>query len=70
MQMVDALGAFCWYGLGPLVPLEGKVTVNQYKVVLSDHLYPVMKHFYPDGSGFFQDDNTPIHRAQGNRGKV
>ncbi len=37
----------------------------QYKVVLSDHLHPVMKHFYPDGSGLFQDDNARIHRARG-----
>ncbi len=58
-------GAFCWHGLGPLVPLEGTVTANQYKVVLSDHLYPMMKHVYPDGSGLFQDDNAPIHRARG-----
>ncbi len=57
--------AFCWHGLGPLVPLEGRVTANQYKVVLSDHLYPMMKHFYPDGSGLFQDDNAPVHRARG-----
>jgi len=56
--------AFCWHGLGPLVPLERRVTANQYKVVLSDHLYPMMKHFYPDGSGL-QDDNAPIHRARG-----
>ncbi len=56
-------GAFCWHGLGSLVPLEGRVTADQYKVVLSDHLYPVMKHFYPDGSGLFKDDNAPIHRA-------
>ena len=55
-------GAFCWHGLGPLVPLEGRVTA---KVVLSDHLYPMMKHFYPDGTGLFQDDNAPIHRARG-----
>jgi len=41
--------AFCWHGLGPLVPLKGRVTANQYKVVLSHHLYPMMKHFYPDG---------------------
>ncbi len=60
-----AVWAFCLYGLGPLVPLEGRVTADQYKVVLSDHLYPVMKHFYPDGSGLFQGDGTPIHRARG-----
>lgn len=24
-----------------------------------------MNHFYPDGSGLFQDDSTPIHKAQG-----
>ena len=24
-----------------------------------------MRHFYPDVSGLFQDDNTPIHRVQG-----
>ncbi len=44
-------GAFCWQGLCPRVPLEGRLTANQYKAVLTDHLYPVMKHFYPDGSG-------------------
>ena len=25
----------------------------------------VMKHFYPDGSGLFQDDSGPVHRAPG-----
>ncbi len=42
---VMLLGAFCWHGLGPLVPLEGRVTANQYKGVLSDHFYPTMKYF-------------------------
>ena len=54
--------AFYWHGLGLLVPLEGRVTnpnPNQYKVIVNDHLYPVMKHFYPDGIGLFQDDNSP-----------
>lgn len=32
-------------------------------VILNDHLYHLMKHFFPDGSGLFQDGNAPIHRA-------
>lgn len=27
----------------------------------SDH-YPMMKHFYSDGSGVLQDGNAPIHK--------
>ena len=46
-------GAFCRHGLDPFIPLAGRVTANQYKVVLSDHPCPKMKHFYPDGSGLF-----------------
>ena len=45
--------------------LEGRVIANQYKIVLSHHLYRMMKHFYPDGSGLFHDDNATIHRARG-----
>lgn len=29
----------------------------------SDHLYPMMKHTYDDGSDLFQDDNVLIHLA-------
>ena len=59
-----SVGAFCWHGLGPPVPLEGRVTADQHKFVLSVHCYPVMKHFYSDGSGLFQDDNALIQRAR------
>lgn len=38
-----------------------KVTVNQYKVVLIDHLCPVMKH--SDGKSVFHNDKTHIQRA-------
>lgn len=48
------LGAFCRHCLGPLVPLEGRVTVVQ-----GEHLYLMMKTLYPDGSVLFQDDNAP-----------
>lgn len=27
---------------------------KSYKVLLTDHLYPMIEHFYPDGSGLFQ----------------
>lgn len=40
---------------------EGRVIANQYKVLMSDHLYPVMKHLNPDGNGLFQDDSAPSH---------
>lgn len=65
MGLVSLLckGAFCWHDLAPLVPLEGKLTANHYKVILTDHLDPVMSRFYSDGSSLFQDDPTHIHRA-------
>lgn len=36
----------------------------QYKVFLGDHLYPVMRHLYPDGNGLFehpQVSSVPCH---------
>ena len=54
--------AFSCHGVGPLNPLEGKLNANT--AILSDHLQPMVNHFYPDRSGHFQDNNAPIHRAQ------
>lgn len=63
-----------WYGLndGPppcytvrgIFSSDGRFTVNQYKVYLSGHFYPMVKHFYPDGSGLCQDDDAQIIRAR------
>lgn len=51
-------GAFYWHDLGPG---RGTVTANRY---ISTHLlYPRMKHFDPDGSALFQDNQVPVHRA-------
>ena len=57
-------GKICWHGLGSIVPLKGEVIADQYKVGLSDHLYPVMEHFYHDGSGLFHVDIAPSHGSQ------
>lgn len=53
----------CWHGLGPLIPLEGRVASNQYRAVACDHLYALMQHVYLEGSSLFQNGSTPLHRA-------
>ena len=57
-------GAFSWHGLGAVIPLEGKVNANRYLMVPSDHLHPMLQHFFPAGRGALQDENAPIHRAR------
>lgn len=42
---------FCRHLLDPLVPVNRRLTGNQYTVLLTDHLYPVMKHVHHDMSG-------------------
>lgn len=54
-------GPFPWDSLSTLVHLEGRLLENQYKIDLSNYLYPKMKHFYE--SGLFQDDGVTIHTA-------
>lgn len=49
----------CWdvyfgsHGLDTLVSLGRNVTVNLYSVILADLPYPMVKHFYLNGSGLF-----------------
>lgn len=47
-----------------LACFESTSTQNQDKALLSDHFYPIVKHFYPNGSGLFQDDPTLLHSAR------
>lgn len=35
-------------------------SVNWAIVILTGHLYPVMKHFYADESSLFHDNNSPF----------
>lgn len=46
-------------------PLEEIVNANQCIVLLTNQVYPRMKHFYPSGSGLGQDDSASIHSAGG-----
>lgn len=54
---------FCQQSLGPLVPL-GEVITNHRKFFWLITFYPMMKHFYPDGSDLFPDDPTHIYKVQ------
>ena len=54
-------GTFSWHGLGAAL---GKVNANRYLIVPSDHLHPMLQHFFPAGRDVFQDDNVSIHRAR------
>lgn len=41
-----------------LSPERGRATAKQFKVALSENLYPTMNHFYPDGNDLFQVDTV------------
>lgn len=43
--------------------IEENMTTNPYKGHLTDHVYPMIKYFYPDGRGVLQDYAALIHNA-------
>ena len=44
-------GTFSWHCLDAVLPFESKVNANHYLMVLSDHLHPVLQHFFPARRG-------------------
>jgi len=44
-------GTFSWRGFGAVISLEGKVNANRYLMVLSDHVHPMLQHFFFAGRG-------------------
>lgn len=42
-----------WHDVGLCFLLEWSVTANQYKILLTDHLDPVKKYFYPERTRSF-----------------
>lgn len=61
--------AFCCQGLGPHVPLKAGVSANQYKVLPTDHVYPMRKHFSPDLSRFVSS-RMALPQSMGHKGSV
>lgn len=43
------VGAFSWHVLALLVLYEGRLSANQCTVILTDHIYAIIKQIYPVG---------------------
>jgi len=54
-------GCFCSDGIGPLVPVEGKITAEKYKLLLEKNLLPFLKRL--NRPIIFMQDNAPIHKS-------
>ena len=57
-------GCFTKHGLGPIVRLDGRITVKDYMAVLRNHLVPYINTLEDKENTIFQEDNTPIHTAR------
>lgn len=60
-RVVGLVGGILRLWFGPSNTLEGRVIENQCKVILTDRLYLMMNHFYPDG-GELSSRMTPVHK--------
>ncbi len=57
-------GIFSWHTLGPLVPIEHRLTTTAYLSIVADHIHPFMTTVYPSSDGYFQQYNAPCPKAQ------
>lgn len=58
-------GCFSWWGVGPLVLIEGTLDQNGYVNLMSNHLVPYLRKVDKQCSGvIFQEDNAPCHVAE------
>jgi hypothetical protein len=58
-------GCMSWWGVGPLVVVEGTLNQDRYVSLLSDHAVPHLKKVDEQCPGvIFQEDNAPCHTAE------
>lgn len=63
-QRVLFWGCFSASGLGPLVEVQGTLKTDNYVNILECNMLPHMTVLFPDGSGYFQQDNAPCHKSR------
>nr|KAF6355200.1 hypothetical protein mMyoMyo1_011390 [Myotis myotis] len=56
-------GMFSWHDLGPFILVEQRLNSPTYLNIVADQVHPIMLMAYPNGNGFFQQDNAPCHGA-------
>ena len=52
-----------WYGLGPLVRVDGQINRRYIEEILNYHVIPLLENFEEIGEYLFQQDNAPIHTS-------
>nr|KAF6300583.1 hypothetical protein mMyoMyo1_009057 [Myotis myotis] len=46
-----------------LIRVEQRLNSTTYLSIVADQVHPIMLMAYPNGNGFFQQDNAPCHGA-------
>lgn len=54
---------FSWWGLGPIVVVDGILNQKTYKELLEKHKEAIQQACSEDGDFFFQQDNAPCHKT-------
>nr|KAF6341537.1 hypothetical protein mMyoMyo1_011953 [Myotis myotis] len=58
------LGHVFWHDFGPLIHVEQCLNNTTYLSIIVDQVHPIMLMVYPNGYGFFQQNNAPCHCAR------
>ena len=57
-------GSFSYYGVGSQLPIEGMMTAEKCINVVEKKVVADLANAFPDGSGVFQHDSAPWHKAK------